>query len=273
MYENLNANIVELEQASLRSWEERVDTMDIFLLGKNSSLSATDTNKYNRFTGFLKEWCSNVMSGDYSRTPAMMGTCNTGYLINAFAYKEIPNNWWDTALGVGEGKEMLHTIPQFKTEAEKENVCAALMPAYRAVRDSFSKRWGFLSWIFNHDQYVAERDSMHVLSGLMQTLTGKTQTEIDVLYQEHKAAVPAGRTAAERKEYAASFRAAASKKIEGAQKDVVRDRDMVREKEIERDNIEISFDDEEESIEIAPQVNGNSKNAERNLNDSRWSDF
>ena len=214
------------------------------------------------------------MSGDYSRTPAMMGTCNAGYLINAFAYKEIPNNWWDTALGVGEGKEMLHNIPQFKTEAEKENVCAALMPAYRAVRDSFSKRWGFLSWIFNHDQYVAERDSMHVLSGLMQTLTGKNQKDIDNLYREHKEAVPAGRTAAERKRYAADFRAAERKKLEDAQKDNstrTRDRDRLRDVDISRDSISVELDDEN-SFEIEPQVS-RGKNAERNIDNRTQSKF
>ena len=274
MYENLSTFTVELEQENVRSWEERIDTMDIFPLVKTNSIPNTETNKYNRFIGFLKEWCANVMSGEYGKTPYMMGKCNTGRLIETFAHKEIPNNWWDTVMNVGKGQEVLHGMPLLKSDDEKENACAALMPAYRAVRDSFSKRWGLLSWIFNHDQYVAERDAMHALSGLMQTLTGKNQKDIDNLYREHKEAVPAGRTAAERKRYAADFRAAERKKLEDAQKDNstrTRDRDRLRDVDISRDSISVELDDEN-SFEIEPQVN-RGKNAERNIDNRTQSKF
>jgi hypothetical protein len=50
---------------------------------------------------------------------------------------------------------------------------------YRAVKENFDKRIKLFSWIFDHARYTAERDTLKALSGLMQSLTGDGQRQID----------------------------------------------------------------------------------------------
>ncbi len=58
------------------------------------------------------------------------------------------------------------------------------LPAYRALRDSFSKRWWF-EWIFNHKQYVAERDAVKVMGNLIMSMSGFTKEELDGAYKNN----------------------------------------------------------------------------------------
>ena len=58
------------------------------------------------------------------------------------------------------------------------------LPAYRALRDSFSKRWWF-EWIFNHKQYVAERDAVKVMENLIMSMSGFTKEELDAAYKNN----------------------------------------------------------------------------------------
>ena len=58
------------------------------------------------------------------------------------------------------------------------------MPAYRALRDSFSKRWWF-EWIFNHKQYVAERDAVKVMGNLIMSMSDFTKEELDGVYKNN----------------------------------------------------------------------------------------
>ena len=60
----------------------------------------------------------------------------------------------------------------------------SFLPAYRALRDSFSKRWWF-EWIFNHKQYVAERDAMKVMGNLIMSMSGFSKEELDGVYKNN----------------------------------------------------------------------------------------
>jgi hypothetical protein len=52
------------------------------------------------------------------------------------------------------------------------------IPTYHAIKEKFEKRWWF-EWIFNHKQYVAERDSLKAMDGIFREITGygKLNTE------------------------------------------------------------------------------------------------
>jgi hypothetical protein len=78
------------------------------------------------------------------------------------------------------------------------------------LKDSFEKRWWF-EWLFNHKQYVTERDSIKALKGVMMALTGDDAEVIDRELEEHRDSVPtSGVTPEERK---AMIREVKEKKI------------------------------------------------------------
>ena len=51
-------------------------------------------------------------------------------------------------------------------------------PTYQAIKEKFEKRWWF-EWIFNHKQYVVERNSLKAIDCIFHELTGyeKLNTE------------------------------------------------------------------------------------------------
>jgi hypothetical protein len=209
MYEELEFHHFEEEQKRLIEWENIVDTMDVFPI-KSNYAAYKENDKYRRFTEYLKEYVSNLMSGSSYKMPNIDGECSTGRLVATFAGNKYPKNWWDTALRVGNGKKVEKPLPSIDDlekntfdwddqRAKKDNIYAAFMPAYRALKESFDKR-PFWQWITNHAQYVAERDSLAALSGLLISLTGETQAEINKALSDYKNAMPStGRTSEERK--------------------------------------------------------------------------
>ena len=63
------------------------------------------------------------------------------------------------------------------------------MPAYRAIKEKFEKR-SFLQFIFNHAQYVAERDSLRAIEGVVTTLTGEGKAGLEAAYAQYKEELP-----------------------------------------------------------------------------------
>ena len=57
------------------------------------------------------------------------------------------------------------------TSEELKPIYNMFMPTYFAIKEKFEKRW-WIEWIFNHKQYVAERDSLKAMDGLFRELTG-----------------------------------------------------------------------------------------------------
>jgi hypothetical protein len=216
MYEELEFHHLKEEQKRLMEWENIVDSMDVFPI-KSNYAAYNENDKYRRFTEYLKEYATNLMSGSSYKMPNIDGECTTGRLVATFAGNKYPTNWWDTALKVGKGKKVEEPLPSIDDlqentfgwddkRAQKDNIYAAFMPVYRALKESFEKR-PFWQWITNHAQYVAERDSLAALSGLLISLTGETQAEINKALSDYKKAMPStGRTNEERKEEARRIR-------------------------------------------------------------------
>lgn len=168
-------------QQVLYYWECNVDSMGYFMMPKNFTAD-TELNKYSRFTGFMKEYVIRMVRE---------GERNSDLNDLDLDRESFPGNWWDVAIAVAKGKNVENTIPKIQSEfkADKDVVYNSFMPAYRALKESFDKRWWF-EWIFNRDQYVAERDTIHALSGLMISLTGGTQADIDAALAKHVEKVP-----------------------------------------------------------------------------------
>ena len=59
------------------------------------------------------------------------------------------------------------------------------MPLYRALREDYKGR-SIFQWIFNHEKYVAVRDSYRAVERLIKNLTGDSQAVLDAEYNDHK---------------------------------------------------------------------------------------
>ena len=130
----------------------------------------------------------------------------------------LANDWFEAALSGGKIGRMLPKIKEMgvdhfkakrmdsktlekeqqKVEQQKKRVTDdvryeinnAFFPAYRALKDSFSNRWWF-EWIFNHKQYVAERDALKVMENLITSIGGYTKEELNAEYKANKTFISA----------------------------------------------------------------------------------
>ena len=187
-----------VEQQILYAWECIVDSMGFFEMPEDYAAN-TELNKYDRFTGYIKELITRLIKG--------------GSDIKNFENFDIdrgafPENWWSVAKRVADGKHVDTPIPQIKnvTEKDKQIVLISLLPAYRVLKESFdNRRW--YEWIFNHSQYTAERDNIKALSGLITSLTGMTKDDLDEAVEAHREKVAtSGISAEERRESLSSIK-------------------------------------------------------------------
>jgi hypothetical protein len=167
-------------------WQNAVANMETFEIPEGYE-AANKKDKYERFTGFLKEWLINliVTPENYSETydddhpdkEAFVKTIYGKYNI----HKSQKNAFWEELIKVGSGKKELVDdnlnyvtfLKPFKspTTEELQPIYNMFMPTYHAIKEKFEKRW-WIEWIFNHKQYVAERDSLKAMDGLFRELTG-----------------------------------------------------------------------------------------------------
>ena len=194
---------LEKAQNTLATWETCVDTMDVFDMPEHYA-SNKETGKYARFTGFMKEWMTWLLTSNEGSNP---------FAKFESSKNNVPNNWWNIAMDVGNGKPIDpdNRIPavanQGANSEAREKIFNTFMPAYRALTELHSKRWGVLSWMFNHSQYTAERDTIRALRGTMISLTGCTREDINNRLAEYKKNVPdSGRTPDEREEDSENYR-------------------------------------------------------------------
>ena len=219
MYENISSQHPEKEAKRLQEWETKVDAMGEFPMQAKFA-AANKTDKYGRFTGYLKEYVTDMLSGSGYRVPKIEGVCAQNLLVVTFAGNKFPKDWWDTAINVADGKKVEKPLPSIDNLKEntfgemdkrdqKDNIYAAFMPIYRALKERNDKRW-FFERIFNRKQYIAERDSLKALTGLMMSLTGETKEDINKVLAEYKNAMnDSGRTSEERRAVAARIKEAA----------------------------------------------------------------
>ena len=183
----------------LRNWESTIANMGTIALNENYEYS-NPKNKYYRFTDHMKCWIQGLL-GIREEDGAFLSILEEDMTKEEKAWeivrinsKELHTTWWEVALN-GKGK-MDSPLPRmsFMTSEEdvslvKDQIYATLLPAYRALNESFDKRSVF-QWIFNHRQYTAERDSLKVIKNIMLSLTGDSVETFNERYEAYKVEVP-----------------------------------------------------------------------------------
>jgi hypothetical protein len=174
-------------------WENAVANMSTFEIPEGYE-AAGKTDKYERFTGYLKEWIINLLVSpdNYSETYDKDHPDKTEFMRTIYGQfninKSQKDTLWQEAIEVGSGKKnifdtydnyttLLTPLKLDDTEHLKP-VYDMFIPTYHAIKEKFEKRWWF-EWIFNHKQYVAERDSLKAMDGIFREITGygKLNTE------------------------------------------------------------------------------------------------
>ena len=183
----------------LRNWKSAVADMGTIALNENYEYS-NPKNKYYRFTDHMKCWIQGLLGvreedGSFLLLQEEdMTQEEKSWEIVRRNSRELNMNWWKVALN-GKGKtDKPLPIMNFTTSEEdaslvKDQIYATLLPAYRALNESFGKRSVF-QWIFNHRQYTAERDSLKVIKNIMLSLTGDSVEAFNERYEAYKADVP-----------------------------------------------------------------------------------
>ncbi len=183
----------------LRNWESTIANMGTIDLNENYEYS-NPKNKYYRFTDHMKCWIQGLLGireedgaflllheGDMTKE-------EKSWEIVRINSKELHTTWWEVALnGRGKTDSPLPRMSFMTSEEDvllvKDQIYATLLPAYRALKESFDKRSVF-EWLFNHRQYTAERDTLKVLKNLMLSLTGDSVEGFNERYEAYKADLP-----------------------------------------------------------------------------------
>lgn len=262
------------KQLNLAQWKMEVKGMDfVTVYGKKQHVGDT----YKRFTQHIKEFTTMLFSNDKL---SLVSFRQTGF-VN-LQRKELPKNWWDIATQVGEGKNVENN--PLKGMATKQDVYDAFLPAYRAIKENFDKRFKLFSWIFDHAKYTAERDSLKALSGLMQSVTGDSPAELENRYAEYKSRVQLKENADKviKKEVDEKRKAVKQlnsklknmpKETDEEQADEFMDNDMANDYVQESGRSQFTVDlNEDKSIEIQPKIQDNGS-LERTVDNSLSSDL
>lgn len=183
--------IYNMKAINLNNWNRRVADMNGFSIPNEYDMQGI-TGKYKRFTGFIQRWVEELLATDIDDGEGVLESNNTIYNLSQ-KRSGLMVNWWNVAQKIGSGKNVNNTLPKFQeiTEENKQFVYDAFLPAYRAIKESFQKRSVF-EWIFNHSQYVAERDSLRALEGIITTLTGDNKEGIQQRLDEYVNEIPSG---------------------------------------------------------------------------------
>lgn len=180
-----------------REWEHRVANMKTFEIPAHYD-SVGAQSKCDRFHGYLKDWIYGMFEametgyGDdwtnhseadrnfvYLEKP--MGYNVTGKKVDKdgkpLSDAEKKELMWQAAMARGSGKQIAEDVlPWFRepNQDTKDAVNNVFLPVYTAIKERFDKRW-FFEWIFNHDQYVAERDALKAIEGIVKNLSGNAE--------------------------------------------------------------------------------------------------
>ena len=245
----------------LESWENAVANMSAFAIPSNYNITTND--KYDRFTGYLKEWVFRTLTTTSSDNYSYKLTRDIDDDMNDLFFADFTfgvtedkkNEWWKNAMDVGRGKKnVANKLAKIKssTGTDKEAAFGMFMPAYRAIKERFEKRSVF-QWIFNHSQYVAERDALRALTGIITTLTGSTVADLDA------------RLALDKKNIPTSNKEQLEEHLKNVQ--VIQNEKAVEE-EVERESVEIDEFDELDEI-IASFGGRSNKKDEREKRNSK----
>ena len=185
--------------AELNNWNRRVASInEIFVpqryVDRNPERFAKGNvkNKYYHFTGFVRSWVEELLA-----TPEddPVGDAKIDRAIEDLreGRTDLMTNWWQKAQLIATGKQVKNDLPTFKnvTEENKRHVYDSFLPAYRAIREKFEKRF-WIEFIFNHRQYTAERDSLRAIEAVVSTLTGDGKEQIQTRLDRYVREIPSG---------------------------------------------------------------------------------
>ena len=178
---------------NLQVWESRVANMNGFAIPERYELSGAK-GKYARFTGFIEAWITEAFQHADDVISDDASLMQFGRL--ELDMSKIKDDWFKHAQNVAIGKETEANLPTTKenaTDADKKIIYDTFLPAYRAIKERFEKR-SFWQFIFNHAQYVAERDSLRAIEGVVTTLTGEGKAGLEAAYAQYKIELPTSNT-------------------------------------------------------------------------------
>lgn len=173
----------------LQIWEGRVANMNGFAIPERYELSGAK-GKYARFTGFVEMWITEAFQHTDDVISNDADLMKFGRL--ELDMSKIKNDWFKHAQDIATNKATEANLPTTKdniTDEEKKIVYDTFLPAYRAIKEKFEKR-SFWQFIFNHAQYVAERDSLRAIEGVVTTLTGEGKAGLEAAYAQFKEELP-----------------------------------------------------------------------------------
>ena len=175
-----------------QSWEAQVNN-------KTAKNSREKKEKCDNFTEQLADWTYEAFNKVNIELSGSNGWSERDYAGLNFTLglgndpKAERKNWWDLAYKIGSGKTKISAPKTPATEEEKQVVYDAFMPAYRALKEKFSRRSVF-QWITNHKEYVTERDALKSLEGVIMTLAGGGKQELKTKLTEFQSHMPTSNT-------------------------------------------------------------------------------
>lgn len=191
----------------IREWNEMLSNTKNIPLNSNHTYK-DENDVYERLTQHVKQWVEGVFgyytatNDEFREIPSGQETDDCKEWRKSIGGKLTPltRDWYNIAV-TGTKENFFGDMPVINTRfvTTKEDFVKAkddiryeiestFFPVYRALRDSFSKR-SWLQWIFNHKQYVAERDSLKVMENLMASMGGYTKKEIIAEYKTQKVTI------------------------------------------------------------------------------------
>ena len=181
---NYSANV---QASHLDVWKNRLEMMDLFPIPEGYK-AYKEKDTYLKFTAYMQEYLSRMMSGDASRAPK---NNVWSYNLNSmFQSNPLPEDWWEHAMNVRKGENLENNplaVYTKRTVEGKDAVNEAIMPMYRAVKERFDRRW-FFEFFFNHAEYTAERDTLKAMEGLIMATTGQSVKDIKAELKAHQEA-------------------------------------------------------------------------------------
>ena len=187
----------------VRRWKDRLSNLENIPVDPNHEYK--DQNDiYERMTVYVKGWVEGMFMKYTDATGALKSAYDKGENKDAEEWidsvgncmTDLKANWWNVALkGQKEGDEPLPSFDSsaIKNEGDKKTarkdsqdaVVDQFFPAYRALEESFKKRW-WIEWIFNHKQYTAERDALKVMTNLITSMAGFNKEQFKEAYRRNK---------------------------------------------------------------------------------------
>ena len=145
-------------------------------------------DRYDNFNHFVSQFIDNVLSGNKTGIDGMDEETEAFNTLGYDDEEDIISNYWNLLMHNNDDKDLVHkgiNAIDDPTDENKQKVYDAFMPAYRAIKERFEKRW-FIEWIFNHKEYTTERNTIKAMKSLMTALTRDGDDVFKAKYQEYK---------------------------------------------------------------------------------------